>query len=83
MPDFAYVTLTHSEPPSEQISQIDMVVNFGEKEARLHIRPEQPLGFHPPTKEIVALQLRDLGMALLRIADQPSAILLHDPAPRR
>jgi len=76
--DFAHVNQIHMEPPSEQVSQIDVEVKYGRKGTRLRIPLEPPLAIRQLTTEAVAQELRDLGTALLRIADQPSSIIGHN-----
>ena len=78
MPDLAHVAQVHMEPPSEQVSQILVEVKYGQKGIRLNIHLTPSLAIHRLTKEVVSEELRDLGKALLRIADQPSAIVGHD-----
>ena len=79
MDDHAFVVARHSEPPSDSISQIDVVVRYGQKESRLHIPLAPPLGADQDRRAATAQELRDLGTALLRIADRPSAIYDRDP----
>lgn len=79
MDDFAYVASVHLEPPSKQVSQIVVGVTYGQRDIRLNIRLASPIDVHRPMTKVVAQELRDLGTALLRIADQPSAILDHNP----
>ncbi len=72
--DCAVVQAIHSEPPSELASQIDLVVRYGQRQAQLYIRPKQAMAAHHPQRDAIAEELRNLGAALLRIADQPLAI---------
>ena len=77
--DFAYVSSFHSEPPSTATTEFDLTVRYGEKGARLNIRLATPLAAHLPFQPALAAEFRELAAALLRIADQPSAILGHNP----
>lgn len=77
--DHAFIQAVHSEPPSELASQFDVVVRYGQREAQLYIRPKQSVPAHRLRPEAVAEELRDLGAALLRIADRPLAIYERDP----
>ena len=79
MEDHAFLASVHMEPPSRQVSQIDVVVGYHQKEMRLRIHLAPPLSDDPPTKEFLAQEFRELGEALLRIADHPSAIYDHNP----
>jgi len=75
MPDLAHVAQIHMEPPSDLVSEMEVELKYGQKGTRLHIHLTQPVIAALLTRDVVAQELRDLGTALLRIADQPSAIV--------
>ena len=77
--DFAYIDRTHHEPPHPEITEFDLVIRYGDKGARLNIRLEQPLDARLSPVPILAAEFREIASALLRIADQPKAILGHNP----
>ena len=79
MEDHAFVSVIHAKLPSEQFAETDVVVQYLGREVRLRIRPKHPSDGSPAWSTAVAQELRDLGTALLRIVDQPSAIYDHNP----
>jgi hypothetical protein len=79
MPDSAHVALTHQEPPSAAASGLTVEVSYGPNSTRLNIRLAQPISDGQPNQEQVATVLRQLGEALLRIAEKPSAISMRPP----
>jgi hypothetical protein len=70
----AHVELTRVNKAG-QVEGLALSVHYGPNEARIEIHLGQPLPGETPQIPTVALQLRELGVALLHIADNQSAII--------
>jgi hypothetical protein len=73
----AHLVLLHTDLPSGLVSQLEVDVEYAPNKAHLRIVPAQPLGSDTPIPAALADHLRELGKALLHIADNPSAIYTH------
>jgi hypothetical protein len=78
MTDLVQLAQIHMEPPSDRVSEIELVVTYGDKGTHFRIQLAHPVIAAQLTRELVAQELQDLGSALLRIADEPSAITGHN-----
>ena len=76
----AYVSATHQDPPSTATTGFHLVVQYDGKDTLLYVPLKEPLAAHQPHEEAIAAEFRELAAALLRIAENPKAILPRDPA---
>lgn len=77
--EFVYISSRRVDPKTGSVLQLDLVANYGPKQAQIDIHLEPPLTGHMPETDAVAQELRELAEALLRIAAKPSAISARDP----
>ena len=64
---------------SGRVSQLSVHVQHRHGSASISLLLEPPLAGESPEAPTVAGQLRLLGEALIRIADEPKSIFSHDP----
>jgi hypothetical protein len=79
MAELAYIQTVHVDSQTEAVTGLVLEVSYDHKRVTLNMHLEPPVAGHTPQGDAVARELQELGMALLRIAEKPSAILPHDP----
>ena len=79
MTDYASVEMTNSEPRTGRVSQVTLRVNYGPNESSVSIPITPGIPLETLGAEHLLPRLRELGEALLRIAQSPSALVPPDP----
>lgn len=74
MADEAFLVNWLVDPETGLVSGWRVQVNYGPRQAHLNIPPVRPGDGNRPSTEELRQALRELGTALLHIADQPSAV---------
>ncbi len=80
MADQAHIDATHIIPETGLVYRVVAAVHYGSNEADISMPLEPPLAQEKMGEFDWTSRLRELGEALLRIADAPAAIT---PRPRR
>ena len=75
----AYLDLLNIDVATGRVAGLVVWVGYGPRQATITMHLDQPAPAGTPSRDVLAAELRDLGQALLHIAETPQAIVPTDP----